>query len=335
MSTFIDVAKLAGVSTATVSRVINSPETVRASTREKVFAAMKLCKYKYNALARGFVTKQSNTIGVIIPTIKNPVFAESTRGIQDYANQNNIQVLLGNNYYQSDQEKKLIQTFREKQVDGLIITTSNPRSMFLKTLVEEKVPFVLLYSTLRKGQITAVGVDNFKGGYLATDHLVKLGHQRIGMVAGNFSVSDRSFHRWHGYKQCLKNSNIPYDSKLLIQTEYSLTGGCDAAQQLLSIKNPPTAVFCSNDFLAFGAMKGVRDVGLNVPRDLSIVGFDNIQIASYVTPELTTISQPAYEIGKVGAKLLFQHMKGQDKPIQQMLDLSLIVRESTTSPSKL
>lgn len=334
MSTFVDVAKLAGVSTATVSRVINSPETVRAHTREKVFAAMKLCNYKYNALARGFVTKQSNTIGVIIPTLKNPVFAESTRGIQDYANRNNIQVLLGNNYYQSNQEENLIKAFREKQVDGLIITTTNPRSAFLKTLVEENVPFVLLYSTLRKGQITAVGVDNYKGGYLATEHLVKLGHQRIGMVAGNFSVSDRSFHRWHGYKQCLKNSNIPYDNKLLIQTEYSLTGGRDAVKKLLVLKNPPTAVFCSNDFLAFGAMKGARDVDLNVPQDLSIVGFDNIQIASYVTPELTTISQPAYEIGKVGAELLFQRMKGQDKPVQRMLDLSLVVRESTTSLSR-
>ncbi|WP_228854638.1 LacI family DNA-binding transcriptional regulator [Desulfomarina profundi] len=332
MSTILDVAKLAGVSTATVSRVINSPEAVREETRDKVTEAMKLCKYKYNALARGFVTKQSNTIGLIIPTINNPVFAESTRGVQDYADRNNIQVLLGNTYYQYKQEEKLVETFREKQVDGLIITTTNPRGAVLKTLVDEEIPFVLLYSTVKKGPMTVVGVDNFRGGYRATEHLVKLGHRRIGMVAGRFSISDRSFHRWHGYRQCLKNNKISYDKALLIQTDYSLTGGRDAVKKLLSLKDPPTAFFCSNDFLALGAMKGARELGLQLPRDLSIVGFDDIRIASYVIPELTTIRQPAYDIGKLGADLLFQRIGGCMKPVHRMLDLSLIVRESTAGP---
>lgn len=332
MSTILDVAKLAGVSTATVSRVINSPEAVREETRDKVTEAMKLCKYKYNALARGFVTKQSNTIGLIIPTINNPVFAESTRGVQDYADRNNIQVLLGNTYYQYKQEEKLVETFREKQVDGLIITTTNPRGAVLKTLVDEEIPFVLLYSTIKKGPMTVVGVDNFRGGYRATEHLVKLGHRRIGMVAGRFSISDRSFHRWHGYRQCLKNNKISYDKALLIQTDYSLTGGRDAVKKLLSLKDPPTAFFCSNDFLALGAMKGARELGLQLPRDLSIVGFDDIRIASYVIPELTTIRQPAYDIGKLGADLLFQRIGGRMKPVHKMLDLSLIVRESTAGP---
>ncbi len=132
MSTMLDVAKLAGVSTATVSRVINSPETVRIKTREKVARAMKICRYKYNALARGFVTKKSNTIGLIIPTINNPVFAESTSGVQDYADQRNIQVILGNTYYRYEKEESLVQTLREKQVDGLLITSTNPRSAVIK-----------------------------------------------------------------------------------------------------------------------------------------------------------------------------------------------------------
>ncbi|WP_457576984.1 LacI family DNA-binding transcriptional regulator [Desulfomarina sp.] len=332
MSTILDVAKLAGVSTATVSRVINSPEAVREQTRDKVTEAMKLCKYKYNALARGFVTKQSNTIGLIIPTINNPVFAESTRGVQDYADRNNIQVLLGNTYYRYEQEEKLVETFREKQVDGLVITTTNPRGAILKTLVDEEIPFVLLYSTVKKGPMTVVGVDNYRGGYRATEHLVNLGHRRIGMVAGRFSISDRSFHRWHGYRQCLKNNKISYDKALLVQTDYSLTGGRDAVKKLLSLEDPPTAFFCSNDFLALGAMKGARELGLQLPRDLSIVGFDDIRIASYVIPELTTIRQPAYDIGKLGAELLFQRIRGCTKPVHRMLDLSLIVRESTTGP---
>ncbi len=330
MSTILDVAKLAGVSTATVSRVINSPETVRGGTRKKVTRAMKICNYKYNALARGFVTKQSDTIGLIIPTINNPVFAESTSGVQDYADQQKIQVILGNTYYRNEQEESLVQTLREKQVDGLIITSTNPKGAIIKTLTDENFPFVLLYSTVKKGDASAVGIDNYQGGYRATDHLVKLGHERIGMVAGSFSISDRSFHRWHGYRQCIKDHGIAYDKDLLAQTDYSLTGGRDSVKKMLSYKKPPTAVFCSNDFLALGAMKGARELGLNLPQDLSIVGFDDIPIASYVIPELTTIRQPAYEMGKLGAKLLLQCIREQTKPVQLMLESSLIIRGSTT-----
>ncbi|MFH1152701.1 MAG: LacI family DNA-binding transcriptional regulator [Pseudomonadota bacterium] len=332
MTTILDVAKLAGVSTATVSRVINAPETVRPGTREKVARAMKVCNYKYNALARGFATKQSNTIGLIIPTINNPVFAESTRGVQDYAGQRKTQVILGNTYYQYDQEETLVETLREKQVDGLIITTTNPRGKILKTLLDEGFPFVLLYSTVKPGPVWAVGIDNYRGGYRVTEHLVSLGHRRIGMLAGSFSISDRSFHRWHGYRQCLLDNRIAYDSDLLIQVDYSLTGGRDSVKRMLSMAEPPTAVFCSNDYLALGAMKGAREMGLNLPGDLSIAGFDDIQIASYVIPALTTIRQPAYEMGNLGADLLFQRMGQKIKPVQLMLETELVVRESTTRP---
>jgi DNA-binding LacI/PurR family transcriptional regulator len=331
MSTIFDVAKLAGVSTATVSRVINSPETVRAQTREKVTRAMKTCNYKYNSLARGFATKQTNTIGLIIPTINNPVFAESTRGVQDYADQRKTQVILGNTYYQYDQEKILVETLREKQVDGLIITTTNPRGNILKTLTDDTFPFVLLYSTVKQRPFWAAGIDNYRGGYTITDHFISLGHRRIGMVAGNFSISDRSFHRWHGYRQCLLDHGIAYDKTLLLQTDYSLTEGQDSVKKLLRLTDPPTAVFCSNDYLALGAMKGAREMGLNLPEDLSIAGFDDIEIASYVVPALTTIRQPAYEMGKLGAELLFQCMTRPGKPVRQMLETQLIVRDSTTS----
>jgi LacI family transcriptional regulator len=330
MSTIFDVAKLAGVSTATVSRVINSPETVRARTREKVTRAMKICNYKYNSLARGFATKQTNTIGLIIPTINNPVFAESTRGVQDYADQRKTQVILGNTYYQYDQEKILVETLREKQVDGLIITTTNPRGNILKVLMDDAFPFVLLYSTVKQRPFWAVGIDNYRCGYAITNHFMSLGHRRIGMVAGNFSISDRSFHRWHGYRQCLLDHGIAYDKTLLLQTDYSLTQGQDSVKKLLCLSDPPTAVFCSNDYLALGAMKGAREMGLKLPEDLSIAGFDDIEIASYVVPALTTIRQPAYEMGKLGAELLFQRMTNPDKPVRLMLKTELIVRDSTT-----
>ena len=331
MSTILDVARLAEVSTATVSRVINMPDSVRENTRKKVLLAMKKCSYKYNALARGFATKRSNTIGLIIPTISNPVFAESTLGIQEYADKKNIKVILGNSYYKYSQEENLVKVLRESQIDGLIITTTNLKGNVLKNLVDESFPFVLLFSTVKGGPFSAVGIDNFRGGYLATEHLVALEHKRIGMVAGNFSMTDRSYHRWHGYKSCLKDNGIPYDKELLVQTDYSLLGGEESIKKLLDLPSPPTAVFCSNDYIALGALKGARDMGLTLPKDLSIVGFDDMQTASYMVPALTTVHQPAYEMGQRAAELLLQLIEAPSKPVQNMMETNLIVRESTTA----
>jgi len=330
MSTILDVARIAHVSTATISRVINSPERVRLETRKRVYRAMEVCRYKYNALARSFATRRSHTFGLIVPTITNPIFAESTRGVQDFANEKGYQVILGNSDYQYEKEAKLVETLRERQVEGLIITTTNLKGNILKSLLDDDFPFVLLYSTLRKGPISTVGVDNFLGGYRATEHLIHQNHHRIAMLAGGFYFSDRSFHRWHGYKRCLKDHNIPYDPSLLLQTQYTLLSGRDGIRKLLSLKKPPTAVFCSNDFIALGAMEGARELGFKLPEDLSIVGFDDIQIATFVTPTLTTISQPAYNMGSLGAEILLDHIgKRLYKPVHKILETRLVVREST------
>ncbi len=329
-----DVARLAQVSTATVSRVINSPDSVRGKTRKKVLRAMKMCNYKYNALARGFATKKSNTIGLIIPNINNPVFAESTLGVQEYADEKQIKVILGNTSYKVSQEESLIKALRESQVDGLIITTTNPKGEIIKTLITEKIPFVLLFSTVKGGPVSVVGVDNYRGGYIATEHLISLGHNRIGMIAGSFSVTDRSYHRWHGYRQCLKDHGIPYNKNLLVQTGYSLSGGRDSIKQLLNQELSPSAVFCSNDYIALGAIKGAREAGLSLPEDLSIVGFDDMPTASYMVPALTTIRQPAYDMGKRACELLLQKMENPGKPEQHMMETKLVVRESTAAPQE-
>ena len=336
MSTIRDVARIAEVSTATVSRVINSPEKVNVKTRDRVLRAMEVCRYKYNALARGFATKKSHTLGLIVPAITNPIFAQSTRGVQDFANDNGYQVILGNSYYQYEKEAKLINVLRERQVEGLLITTTNLEGKILKSLLDDGFPFVLLYSTVRKGPMSSVGVDNFLGGYRATEHLIQLNHRRIAMLAGGFRFSDRSFHRWHGYKRCLKVHHIQYDPDLVLQTRYSLVRGREGVKSLLSLKKPPTAIFCSNDFLAIGAIEGARELGIQVPEDLSIVGFDDIEIASFITPALNTIRQPAYEMGKLGAENLLQHIRQKSSgPIHKILETSLVIRESSAlAPSR-
>ena len=335
MSTIVDVARVANVSIATVSRVINAPHKVREETRRQVHDAMTLCNYKYNALARGLATQRSHTIGLIIPTVTNPIFAESVRGVQDHVEASGYRVVLGNSDYSLDTEKKLIQVFREMRVDGLIITTTDLNGPHLTELVEEKVPFVLLYSTVRRGPLSCVGIDNFKGGYRATEHLVSFGHRRIAMLAGNFSFSDKSFHRWHGYRKCLRDRGIKYDAKLLVQTTYTLESGMKAVKQLMWIKRPPTAIFCSNDFLAIGVLEGARDMGLMVPEDLSVVGFDDMPMMAYFKPGLDTIQQPAYDMGKIGSEVLLRRIDNPDqKPVHRILDTQLIVRQSVCSPRR-
>ena len=333
MATIKDVAKIAGVSTATVSRVINSPDQVKPGTRERVNRAMAICRYQYNALARGFVTKKTSTIGLIMPTISNPVFAESTRGIQDVAGLEGFHVILGNSYYDGDKEAKLIEVLRERQVEGLIITGTNMKADILKRLLADGFPFVMLYSTVRRGPMSAVGVDNYLGGYLATEHLMGLGHRRIAMLAGSFTISDRSFHRWHGYKKCLKDGGISYTPDLLRQTAFGLDNVKTCVQDLLAIPDPPTAVFCSNDMVALSAVEGARETGLRVPEDLSVIGFDDMPLSSYVYPRLTTIAQPAYRMGRRAAEILLALARNETcKPVQEMLDVRLVVRDSTASP---
>lgn len=332
MTTILDVARVANVSTATVSRVINHPETVKDSTKERVFRAMEICDYSYNALARSFATKRSHTIGLIVPTITNPIFADSTRGVQDIAEANGYRVVLANTDYDRDKEADSLRVFREFQVDGIIATASNPKSRDLAKLVRDNFPIVLLHSTLRSGQLSCVGVDNYLGGFMATEHLIKHGHTRIAMLAVSFSASDKSFHRWHGYKRCLAEHGLPYNPEMLIQADYSLESGKNGMKKLLALKTPPTAVFCSNDFLAVGAMEGAREKCLSLPTDLSIVGFDDMLMSTCLSPGLDTIRQPAYEMGQRGAKVLLDKIVNPEtKPVHEMMEIELIQRQSVCS----
>lgn len=328
-STIRDVAKRAEVSVATVSRVLNQSATVKEDTRQKVLSAIKECGFTYNAIARSLSTKKSVTIGVIVPAITNPVFAQSTRGIQDFSNSCGYSIILGNSDYSSDVEDRLIEVFKEKRVEGIILTCSNIYHEYIQSLKQVNLPYVLLYNTPFDKTLNFVTIDNYKAAYEIVEHLVKLGHRRIGMIAGRFDMSDRSLARSQAFKACLKDYGIPDQPIYLIETDLSFEGGRKAMGSLLDITPPLTGIFCSNDFMAMGAMKSIREKGLRIPDDISIVGFDDIEMASYFSPELTTIHQPAYEMGVKGAELLFKILSGESKgPQQIILDHKLIIRNS-------
>lgn len=334
-NTMLSVAELASVSIATVSRVINAPERVAPQTRERVLQAMRQLGYSYNAVAGSLSRQRTMTLGLIIPTITNPIFAESTRGVQEFATSQNYALLIGNTDYQADAEERLVRTFRQHRVDGMIVTSSHAESPALLAAQEFGIPVVLTYSSRTRSSLPSVGVDNAAGAATAVGYLARLGHRRIGMLAGTFSASDRSYARYEGYRAGLAAHNITPDPALLVEVAYTLAQGAVGLLRLLDQPDPPTAVFCSNDILAFGAIRAAFDRGLRVPEDVSIIGFDDSPMAAITNPRLTTISQPAYEMGYRACDMLCALIDDAQPPSPTIvLPTELRIRETTAPPQR-
>lgn len=333
MSTTIkDIARVANVSTATVSRVINKKdEGVSDSTRKKVLDIIEELDYQPNAFARGLVTKKSKTIGLIIPDITNPFFPDVTRGVEDVANKNGYNVFLCNTDDDSNKQNQYINTLKEKHVDGIIFTfTSIPKYEHVLKLIKSGVPVVMLDRQIDFEDIYGVFLDNHKGGYLATKHLIDLGHKKIGCIAGPLH-SKNSRERLEGYKKALSDAEIDFNEKLVIAGDFKLTGGMKATKKLLT-EEDLTALFICNDLMVYGAYKEIKSMGYKIPKDISIVGFDDIQLSQVLEPQLTTIRQPIYDMGAEASKMLIKLIKG--KKIRKKVvgfNSTLIIRESTRS----
>jgi len=329
-TTIRDVARKAAVSVATVSRVLNSPSLVRDHTRNRVLKAMKECHYVYNALAGGLSARKTTTLGVIIPTITNPVFATVTKGIQDYARQRGYSIILGNTDYNEENELGLIHLLQEKRADGVILNGPWRDAPVVPLMKKTRLPFVITWQAIQDKDVNFVAFDNFQSAYRVVEYLIGLGHRRIGMIAGKFSVSERALLRWQAYRQCLGDHELAYDSKLVLEEGYSYSEGKEAMTQLLDLPSRPSAVFCGNDVLAIGAMVGAKERGLKIPEELSVAGFDNMEISAFYDPPLTTVAVPAYEMGRMAAKILIENLRGESqRPQQYVLEAKLIVRGST------
>lgn len=328
-TTMKDVAKVAKVSPSTISRVINHPYMVRKETRERVLKAMEECDYSYNALAGALSSQKTRTLGLIIPTITNPIFSVSTRGVQDMAATMGFSVLVGNTDYNDASEESFIGLFQSKQVDGIILTGARIKDRILRFLRQKNIPFVITWSTHPDPDIDCVSFDNCKSAYKAVDYLINLGHKRIAMIAGKFKISDRAQLRWEGYKKRLGDAGIRYREDYVIQCNYTPAEGMAAMHRFLRMKDRPTAVFCGNDILAIGAMRAVRESGLKVPDDVSICGFDDMDVSAYIEPALTTVRVPAYKMGSMAAELLISKLKERKEGRQHLiLDTDLVIRDS-------
>jgi len=291
---------------------------------------MKETHYVYNALAGGLSARKTATLGVIIPTITNPVFATVTKGIQDYARERGYSILLGNTDYNEENERELIHLMQEKRADGVILNGPWRDTPIVPLMKMTRIPFVITWQTLQDKEVNFVAFDNFKSAYRIVEYLIGLGHRRIGMIAGKFSVSERARMRWEGYQNCLADHHIPVDPQLVLEKGYTFANGKEAMARLLQLSSPPSAVFCGNDILAIGAIVCAKEKGLQIPRDLSVVGFDDMEISAYYDPPLTTMAVPAYEMGQMAAKILIENIQGESKlPQQYILETKLMIRGST------
>jgi len=330
MSTIKDVAQLAGVSVATVSHVLNGTRFVSDAARARVQEAIGALQYVPSALARSLKSNRTHTVGMMIPNNSNPYFAEIIRGIEDTCYAAGFSVILCNSDDDPVKQSNYVRLLSEKQVDGLIVVSSGSDEELLDTLRAARMPQVLVDREIDELAADLVEVNHEAGAFIATQHLLSLGHQRIACIAGPASLSSAR-ERMQGYRRALREAGLAHADSLLRTSDFTAAGGHAAMDALLDgASERPTAVFASNDLMAIGAVCAASSHGLRIPHELSVIGFDDIALAAHSNPPLTTIAQPKHETGAVAAKLLLQRIAQPERGLQRaILQPSLVLRQST------
>lgn len=328
--TIKDIARLADVSIATVSKILNNKDhDIGEATRQKVLAIMEEKNYTPNAIARGLVTNKTNTLALIIPDITNPFFPEIARGMEDAASSNGYNVVLCNTDGKIEKEEEYIKLLISKRVDGIVFTASSfANFQHLQMLDKADIPYVLVDRWI-EGMEDAprVTVDNDEGGYIATKHLIENQYKKIAMISGPLSTTTAKS-RYIGYTRAIKDSGRRIDSALIKEGSYKVESGYELANQL--IDEGIDSIFAANDLIALGAIKAIKDRGLKVPEDIAVVGFDNIYIAQFTEPPLTTVHQPTYEMGSKACNILLDIMQKKDAIEKRIVIYpTLVVRETT------
>jgi LacI family transcriptional regulator len=333
MSTIKDIANRAGVSTATVSYVINGTRFVSPELHDRVMSAVIELDYRPNAVAQSLRQKRTRTIGLIVPDNSNPFFAEVAKGVEDAGYEAGVSVMLCNSDGTFDRELRYLKLLRDKQVEGVIFIATTPEVDHLAGTVERRIPAVVFYRTVPQFDVDTLVVDNFGGGCLATRHLIELGHDRIACVAPA-SVDSPSSLRVSGFRRAMEDAGLVIDEDLIFHGDNRFAGGRDGAEHLLGTGKPFTALFAGNDVMALGAIRTFQLRGLSVPGDVSVVGFDGIALGDFVTPSLTTVLQPRYEAGRTAFRLLRERIEEgyAGPPRASELEIRLVVRESTAPP---
>ncbi|MEW6233215.1 MAG: LacI family DNA-binding transcriptional regulator [Chloroflexota bacterium] len=332
-ATLKDVARLAGVSTATVSYVVNGTVRVSPQTRERVLAAIKSLDYHPNVIARSLQGNRTSTLGFILPfkerQVSDPFFLEFLAGIGDEATRYNFDLLISTIPQGASERSVYERVVKSRRVDGLIVADTRHNDERITYLTRQGFPFVAFGRDGDGLDFPYVDVDGQEGVYLGMQHLISLGHRRIGYVSLPPSLVCAS-HRLNGYKKALRDNGLDYHPSLVTVGDLSQSGGYRALEGFLGQLQPPTAVFAGSDLMALGVINAAQEHGLVVGRDISVMGFDDTQLAAHSHPPLTTVRQPVYRIGKLVAGMLIQIIQGAEpKERQVILPPELQIREST------
>ncbi|GLX77364.1 DNA-binding transcriptional regulator CytR [Thalassotalea insulae] len=311
MSTIKKVCQLAGVSTATVSRALKNPDMVNVKTRERIFKAIAEAGYRPNVLASSVKTGRSNSLVVLVPNLSNPFFLKIIQGIEQAAQESGYSVLLGDTQGDPAREHEYAGMVLSNRADGLIhLDHSFPFSKNDERLAENVAMVSVCERIVADKKYPVVELDNYSACRALANHLVSYGHQNFGVICGQ-KESQIYRDRLGGIKSVLTEEAIELDDSLVVGGEYSIEAGETGARELLANPNRPTAIFCFNDDIAIGAIHEIKKHGLRVPDDISVVGFDNIKVSGYIDPPLTTIDQPAYEMGRTAVEVVLQQIKNK------------------------
>jgi DNA-binding LacI/PurR family transcriptional regulator len=331
MTSIKDIARAANVSHSTVSRALRNSPLVRAETGALIRKIAEEQGYTVSAVARSLVTKRTHTIGIVVTDVADPFVGEVVSGVEEVAQARGYSVLLASCHADPDREVRAVRLLHERRVDGILVNSSRVGALYMPLLEKMKVPIVLINNQHPGEFIFSVTIDNLRAARDATRHLVELGHRRIGYVGNQFGLQADT-DRFAGYRQILEETDIGFQPELVAHGDGRPEGGMRGMERLLALPERPTAVFCYNDMEAIGAMRVARQHRLRVPGDISIVGLDDVFLASYTDPPLTTVQQPMQQMGGLAAQILLDLFSGGTPESRVTLPGKLIVRQSTAAP---
>lgn len=329
------IAQKAGVSRSTVSRVIHSPNKVKERTRARVQSALAEYRYVYSHSAADFSRKKTSMFALIIPTVQSSIYAQFIEGMHDGIKGSRYDLAIGYTDYDLDEESEYLKIFRERRMAGIIIlgVKEETKDLIYSIVSQREMAVISTWEYTPEYPISCVGFNNYEASRKMMRYLISLGHTRIGLITGPLSAAHRVIRRHKGYQDALTEAGIDYNADYVIHTQPGLLEGREAAIRLMRLESPPTAIFAASDALAIGVLKALRDLELQVPDDVSVAGFDNIDIASYCYPALTTVRVPAYEMGQRAVQQLICQAEDPNCELRRYcLDTELIIRDSCKPP---
>ena len=329
--TIDDIARASGVSTATVSRALNKPDTVSEKLREKIKKTVESIGYIPSGAARALALNRSFTVGAIVPTLKNAIFASTLAELEKKLSNHDYTMLVTVSNYDGDQEAAQLQKLLERGVDAIVLVGLSHTAATWKLLDNSNCCAIATWGSKTDGKLPCIGFDNESSAGMIVDHLVELGHKKIAMIAGITRHNDRAQARVSGVKTAMNRHGLEINAAHFIEKRYSLEEASQGLDMLMEHNNPPTAVICGNDVLAIGALSAAQGRSIKVPEELSITGFDNLPITEFVWPKLTTIGIPSEEIGSRVAESIINYLTQGIEMKSELLEVTLLVRGSTTN----